>query len=286
MKNKPFHYYLAIILFFAVGNSYAQINTPMASPHGTVSTTVGLTEVSVDYYRPGVKGRKIFGEGSDYLQPYGQIWRTGANNGTVLSLSTDVTIAGKEVKAGEYLVFTVPGAAEWKFMLYSDLSIGGNTAAYKKENEALAVSVTPIKLPMPVETLTIQIADIKSDNTGADLHIMWENTAISIPISVDFHEEVMKDIAAKTKVNPNNYIAAANYYLSTGQDLEQAYEWAKMGTQDGQFWNIHLQAKILAEMGKKEEAIKMAQKSMEVAKASGNDFGYVKLNEDLIAGLK
>ena len=115
---------------------------------------------------------------------------------------------------------------------------------------------------------------------------MWANTALSIPISVNFHDVVMKEIAEKTKVSPNNYIAAANYYLTTDQDLEQAYEWAKLGTREGEFWNIHLQAKILAKMGRKDEAVAAARKSMEVAKASGNDFGYVKLNEDLIASIQ
>ena len=285
MRTNLFIFLITMACFAGI-ESIAQINMPQPSPAGSVYTKVGLTDVTVDYFRPSAKGRKIFGEGSDYLQPYGQIWRTGANTGTVLKFSTDVTIGGSAVKAGEYLVFTVPGASEWKFMLYSDLSIGGNTGAYNAENEVLNISVPVMNMPFSIETLTIEIGNIAPDNTGAEIFIIWENTGIAVPIKVDFHEAVMKEIASKTQVSPNNYIAAANYYLATNQDLEKAYEWAKKGTADGQFWNVHLQAQILAKLGRKDDAIKTAEESLKMAQANGNDFGYVKRNEDLIASLK
>ncbi|MTI19937.1 DUF2911 domain-containing protein [Fulvivirga sp. RKSG066] len=269
----------------------AQIVTPQPSPSGSVSSKVGLTDVTVDYYRPKVKGRQIFGAGDDYLQPYGQTWRTGANQGSVLTLSTDAMIAGKEVKAGEYLIFTVPGENEWSFMLYSDLSIGGNVAAYKKENEVLSTTVKPTKLGRSIETLTFLISDISEDNTSANIEMMWDDVSIKVPMKVNFDQQVMADISAKTKVNPANYVQAANYYYATGKDMEQALEWINMYLANentkNQFWNIHLKAQILAKMGKKKEAIETAKRSIEVAKANeGGDFGYVKRNEELIASLK
>jgi tetratricopeptide (TPR) repeat protein len=285
MKKTILCYMLSMACIVAFTNLSAQIQMPQASPSGSVSTTVGLTDVTIDYARPKVKGRKIFGDGSQFLQPYGELWRSGANEGSILTLSTDVMIAGTNVKAGKYLIFTVPGKDSWQFMLYNDLSIGGNTANYNKANEVLRVTVSPETLAKPVETLTYNIANISEDNTTADIQLAWENVAVNVPLTVSFDDIVMKDIQAKTQVNPNVYIQAANYYYETGKDLEQALKWMDMGiaANENAFWNVHIKAKILAKMGKKQEAIATANKSLELAKAAPSDFGYVKLNQDLIA---
>ncbi|MBV6644098.1 MAG: DUF2911 domain-containing protein [Cyclobacteriaceae bacterium] len=271
--------------------AFGQINTPRPSPAGSVGSTVGLTDVTIEYFRPKVKGRQIFGAGDDFLQPYGQIWRTGANAGTKLTLSTEAKIGGQEVKAGTYLIFTIPDASDWKFMLYSDVSLGGNVAGYKEENEVLRVSAKPEKLSGIVESLTFQISDISEDNTTANIQFSWADVSFKIPISVSFDEVVMKEIAEKTKVNPSNYVQAANYYLTAGKDLDQALEWVTMYLAEGenskQFWNVHLKARILAKMGKKKEAIETAESSKEMAANFANgDFGYIKRNEDLIAEIK
>jgi hypothetical protein len=283
--------HLSILTVFLASFAVAQIRTPQPSPAGSVSSTVGLTEVKIDYFRPKVKGRMIFGEGSDYLVPFGQIWRTGANSGSKLSLSTDAKIGGKDVAAGEYLIFSKPGASSWDFMLYSDLSLGGNVNGYDAEKEVIKVSVTPSTLNESVENMTFQIADISVDNTKANIHLAWDKTSIKVPIEVSFDEMVMKQIAANTQVNPSNYVQAASYYFNTGKDLNQALEWINMyfadGKNENQFWNVHLKAQILAKMGKDKEAIETAEQSMAKAKANASgDFGYVKRNEDLIAEIK
>ena len=115
MNTKRTTNLIALCLLVAFGAT-AQISTPAPSPGGSVSSTVGLTEVKIDYFRPGVKDRKIFGEG-EVLVPYGQIWRTGANAGTILTLSTDAKIGGSDVKAGEYQIVSMPGADSWDVML-------------------------------------------------------------------------------------------------------------------------------------------------------------------------
>lgn len=288
MKKTLLTVLASVLVFFG---TQAQISTPIPSPAGSVYSKVGLTDVTIDYYRPKVKDRKIFGAGEEYLQPYGTIWRTGANSGSKLSLSSDVKIAGKDVKAGEYLIFTIPGADEWTFMLYSDLSLGGNVTAYDEANEVLRTKVKPTTLGRTIESLTFLISDISEDNTQANIEMMWENVSIKVPLTVNFDQQVMSEIAAKTQVNPVNYLQAANYYYTTGKDLNQALEWVNqyLATDNakGQFWNIHLKAQILAKLGKKKEAIETAKRSIEVAKASGGgDFGYIKRNEDLIASLK
>ena len=281
---------LIALSFLVIFGAAAQINTPQLSPNGSISSTVGLTEVKVDYFRPGKKNRKIFGEGSDFLVPYGQVWRTGANAGTILTIDTDVKIDGKELKAGEYQILTIPGASEWKIIFHSE-KIGGNMSNYDEKKAAVIVTVKPEIIENTVESMTFQISDISEDNTSANIHFSWDNTSVKIPLTVNFHKALMKDIAAKTQVNPQNYLAAATYYLSSGENLEQALEWINrylsMGENSEQFWNVHTKAQILSKMGNKKGALATAKDSMEKAKNSPNgDFGYIKRNEDLISSLK
>ncbi|WP_462248061.1 DUF2911 domain-containing protein [Ekhidna sp.] len=268
----------------------AQINTPQPSPAGSVSSTVGLTEITIDYFRPGVKGRQIFGNGDEYLEQFDEIWRTGANAGTIITFSTDVKVAGQDVKAGEYQIVSIPGKDEWQVMLHTEM-IGGNMGNFKEDNVAAKATVKTMKLDNSVERLTFQISDISADNTSANIHFAWDNMSFKVPVEVSFHDAVMKDIATKTQVNPQNYTAAANYYLAAGENLEQALDWMNkylaIGENSGQFWNVHVKAQILAKMGKKKEAIATAKDSMDKAKnfAQG-DFGYIKRNQDLIDSLK
>jgi hypothetical protein len=266
----------------------AQIQTPAASPAASVSSTVGLTEVKVAYSRPRLKGRKVFGTG-EVMHPYGQMWRTGANNGTIISFSDDVKVEGIAVKKGEYLIFTIPGATDWTIMLNSDLSIGGNVDAYKTATEAARFTVKANKLTSKVETFTVNIADIASDNKSATVELAWEDVSVKFGVAVEFDERVMKDIEAKTKVSPGNYIAAANYYFETGKDLKKALEWITLGIETGNkkaFWNIHTKAKIQKALGDKAGALATAQESLKLAKEAESDFGYIKLNEDFIKSLK
>lgn len=276
-----------MILLLAVSmTAEAQIQTPAASPAATVTTVVGLTDVKITYARPKVKGRKIFGAGKDFLVPYGELWRTGANNGTVINFSDDVVVEGNAVKRGDYLLLTIPGASDWTIILYSDVAMGGNTAAYDKTKDAARFTVKADKLNERVETFTMNISDVADDNTSAKIQLAWENTSVKFGVSVDFDAKVMKAIEAGTKVNPNNYIAAANYYFDNGKDLKQALEWMTMGIEQGNpnaFWNIHTKAKIQLALGDYKGALATAQSSLDKAKAAPSDFGYIKNNEDLIA---
>ncbi|MGK7392380.1 MAG: DUF2911 domain-containing protein [Candidatus Cyclobacteriaceae bacterium M2_1C_046] len=288
MNKKHLLFALLMMFAFAPEWSIAQIRTPLPSPPATVYTQVGLTDVTVDYFRPRMKGREIFGEGDNFLVPYGKIWRTGANSGSKITFSDNITIMGQEIKAGDYLIFTVPGQNEWQVMLYSDLTIGGNTTKYDKANEAGSFTVTPSATGEKVEALTFLIEDISEDNTKASLALMWENTKVELPFEVAFDEKIMSEIKAKTQVDPRNYLAAANYYYQSGRDLDQALEWINMYLENNpnQFWNVHLKAQILAKMGKDKEAIEAAQQSIKIADAAEDDFGYIKRNEQLIEQVK
>lgn len=289
-KTKLFKLSFAAALFAISFNGTAQINTPAPSPAGSVSATVGLTEIEINYSRPQMKGRKIFGD-DGALVPNGELWRAGANAGTTIKFSSDVKIAGQDLAAGEYLLLATPGASEWEVVFYSDPSIGGNMSKYDDSNAAVKAKVKSSKLTETVGTLTFNISDISENSENANIQLAWENTAVNVPVQVSFDEAVMKAIAENTVVDPANYMTAARYYLSSGKDLTQALAWANtylaIGDNSTQFWNVHVKAQILAKQGNKKEAIKVAKESMAAAKAfEAGDFGYIKRNEDLIASLK
>lgn len=281
---------LILYLAFFIGlAAEAQIQTPVPSPQGSVSTVVGLTEIKVSYARPKAKGRKVFGNGESFVVPYGKLWRTGANRGTIVTFADDVTVEGSPVKKGEYLLLSTPNADQWSVVLYSDPSLGGNLEKYDPTKEALKVSVKPEKLTEKVETFTMNIADLSDDHKSANLQLAWENTSVKIKVTVEFEDRVMKSIEANTKVAPGNYIVAANYYFDSGKDLKKALEWIDLGINTGNkeaFWNIHTKAKIQKALGDKKGAMATAQQSLDLAKKAPSDFGYIKLNEELMQSLK
>ena len=274
----------AMALIFMVSD--AQIQTPAASPAGSVSSTIGLTEVKIEYFRPRLKGRKIFGE-KDVMYPHGTIWRTGANSGTKVSFSTDVKVENINVPKGEYLIFTWPGAGEWTVSLYKDISLGGNTDGYDASKEAAKFKVKTKKLADKVETFTISIDDIAADNKSGKITLAWENTAVPINIAVDYDQQVMKSIEANTKVNPGNYFQAATYYLENGKDLNQALEWVNLALESNPkaFWILHQKAKIQKALGDKKGAMETATASLNSAKQANNR-DYQNMNQELINSLK
>lgn len=282
MKN------LITLVFVAVCvASQAQVKTPAPSPAGSVSTIVGLTDVKIDYSRPRVKGRKIFGEGAGFLEPFGKIWRTGANAGTIISFSDEVTVEGTKVPAGKYLIFTWPGATEWTVTLYKDLDLGGDTDHYDKTKEAANFKVKPEKLTEKVETLTFNITDISDDSKWAKIQMAWENTSVKFSIGVDFDARVMKSIEASTKVSSGAYFQSAVYYLENGKDLKQAKEWIdKAADADPKaFWVYYQKARIEKALGDKTSAMASSKKSWEEATAAKNR-DYVNMNEELQKSLK
>lgn len=266
--------------------SEGQVQTPAASPAGSVSSTIGLTEVKIEYFRPRLKGRKIFGE-KDVMYPHGTIWRTGANSGTKISFSDDVKVENIDVPKGEYLIFTWPNAGEWTVALYKDISLGGNTGEYDPSKEAAKFKVKTKKLAEKVETFTISIDDIAPDNKTGKVTLAWENTAVPFTVAVDYDAKVMKSIEANTKVNPGNYFQAASYYLETGRDLNKALEWVNLALESNPkaYWMLHQKARIQKALGDKKGAAETATASLNSAKAANNR-DYQNMNEELIRSLR
>ena len=278
---------LILVLVAVSLAAQAQVVTPAPSPAATVSTVVGLTEVKVEYSRPKAKGRKIFGNGADFVTPYGQVWRTGANAGTIVSFSDDVKFGGTDVPKGKYLLLTIPGAAEWTVILYKDVALGGNTSGYDQKNDQARAVVKPETLAQKVEAFTVEIADLSADSKSANLQLMWENTSVKVPITVDFDKKVMASIDANTRVSPNNLYAAASYYLENGKDLKVALEWitTAAAARPDAYWVMHTKAKIQQALGDKKGAMESATASKAAAEKQ-KDGAYVRMNDELMKGLK
>ena len=254
------------------------LKTPAPSPTQTIKQDFGLSSVELIYSRPGIKGRKVFGD----LVPYGKVWRTGANSATRLKFTDDVSIGGQLLKAGEYALYTVPGASEWEVIINKGSANWGTE--YKQEDDVFRIKVKPVKMDAAMETFTMQFANVKPP--GMELHIMWDKTAVAIPITTDVDTKVMAQINNLMNKDNRPYFNAAMYYLESGKDLTQAVAWFDKAIEQnpGAYWVYHQKANALAKLGKKEEAKQVANKSMMLAKEQKND-DYVKLNEKLLTSL-
>ncbi|WPP51007.1 DUF2911 domain-containing protein [Catalinimonas niigatensis] len=274
---------ICFLFVIIIHQSMAQLATPAPSPLSTVSQVVGLTKVEIAYSRPAMKGRTIFGG----LEPYGELWRTGANAATKISFDQPMSVEGKEIPAGEYSIFSIPGKNEWTIILNKDAK--ASEAAYKEAEDVTSFTVKPEKLSKPVESFTIMFSDVK-DNS-AKINIIWEKTQVQFGIKdPDVDQQVMAQIEKQIPSAGNNdnvYFAAASYYFENGKDLKKAAEWIDKSVElnSEKFWVMHLQAKIHAKLNNKQKAIAAAQKSKELAEKAGNP-DYVKLNDTLITSLK
>jgi hypothetical protein len=283
MNSKPLLFSLACAsgLVFASGLSAQtpRVEFPAASPGCTLKQRVGLTDIEIAYSRPGAKGRPVFGG----LRPYGDLWRTGANAPTTISLSTAVKLNGTEVPAGKYALYTIPGEKEWTVIVHKDIK--SSVFQYNPTNDLVRFKAVPVKLAEPVETFTIDINDIRDDS--ATLALVWDKTRVPIRIDLDLvsglQPQIEAAMAAPGERKP--YYQAAMFYFEHGLDLPKARQWIDAATAtNATYYTLHLKAKILAKMGDKEGAAAAARRSTELAiKAKEN--GFVKLNDDLISNL-
>ncbi len=257
------------------------LKTPAPSPLQTVNQAFGLGEIKVEYSRPGIKGRVVFGD----LVPFGKIWRTGANSATKITIGEDMKINGTAVAAGTYAIYTIPNQTEWDVMIYKDLALGGEVANYKIENELLRFKAKSAAMGDKLENFTIAINNLT--NSTCTLDLMWEKTRVSIPMSADIDGKIVKNIETIMNNDKRPYFAAASYYYDNEKDLTKALEWANKAVEGNPdaYWVSHLKAKIQLKMNDNKGAIATATASMEKAKAEKDDH-YIELNEKLIADAK
>lgn len=270
----------AALLLSTVG--FAQgVKVPAPSPLQTVKQAFGLSEISIEYSRPSMKGRVVFGN----LVPFGKVWRTGANGATKITFGDDVKIDGTALTAGTYAIYTIPNKDSWEIMFYKDLTLGGNVAEYKKENEVAKLVVKTKALSEKMECFTIDISDI-TGNT-ANINFSWESTKVSFAVSTDIDAKIMKSIETNVINDNRPYFQAASYFYETGKDLIKANEWIDkaIASNPKAYWMVMLKAKIQAKQNDKKGAIASAEKVVSLATEGKND-DYVKQANDLMAELK
>ena len=269
---------LAAVLLTVARPALAQLSMPEPSPPATIQQKIGFTDLTVTYSRPAVKGRSIFGK----LVPYGDLWRTGASDATILTISDLMTVAGKPLPAGKYSLFTIPTRTEWTLILNS-YTEGHGTAGYDPKNDVLRFTVKPDSSVRFYESFTIEVQDLVKNQ--ANLYLTWANTSVHFPLVSNADERITAEILKRTATNEETgvFYQAALYYFDAGKDPKQALAWAtKAATGKPAFNYLHLQAKLLAKTGDYKAAIAAARKSSELA-ADKKFAEYVALNNQLIA---
>ena len=270
---------LKLIILLCSSLAVAQIQTPQPSPSTTLEQVVGLTEVKIEYSRPAMRGRTIMGD----LVPYGSLWRTGANKNTTLSFSDPVTVGGQALAAGTYALFTRPGKSLWEVFFYTETENWGTPQEWQSKSVAAVIEVPTQSLAEPEESFTISINELT--NTGANIHLSWENTRVTLPLEVPTDDKTMASIKETMKGTPKagDLYQAAVYYRESGRDLQTAKKWIGKAIEmdPGKYWMFRQQALILADLNEKEAAIKAAQSSLELAEKAGNQ-DYVRLNTKAI----
>lgn len=257
---------LSFITLSVVAVSQAQLELPAPSPAASVSQTVGITEVKIDYSAPGVKGREIFGA----LVPYNELWRTGANSATKISFSKEVSIGGTKVPAGTYAVFTIPGQSEWTFILSKNIKQSG-TSEYKKEEDAVRIQVKS-EVCAPRERLNFQITDF--DDNGGNIVLEWSNVHISVPFKTATAEQALKSIDNTLSGLWRNYARSAQYLLDSDGDLSLALKYINTADEMNKdsWYVLWIKAQIQYKSGDKVNALATAKKAQELGLKAGDGF--------------
>ncbi len=240
--------------------TFAQV-APAPSPAATVSQVVGTTKISVDYSRPALRGREIFGK----LIPFDKVYRTGANAATKIETSADITVQGKMLKAGKYAIMSIPTANSWTVIFSKDLNVTEQN--YSQSNDVLRVTATAQVVPA-VESFTIDFSDVKDD--AANLNISWEKTKVTLAIGVDNVKAMEAAIAIKSNDAAAAFQQAAEYMFQKGLDLNSALSMVdKSLALKENFRNNWVKAQILDKQGKPAEALVFALKAQTLGNGDG-----------------
>ncbi len=271
---------LVFVMILAAFQIEAQVKTPAPSPKSTLEQKVGLTDVTIEYSRPSMKGRAVFGN----LVPYGKLWRTGANENTTVTFSDDVVINGQTLKKGKYAIFTTPKIDMWEVVFYSDTDNWGTPENWNEKSVALSTNVDTKMLSTPVESFTIGINNL--DNNFAHIEFSWEKTFVALKFEVPTQKTALASIdKALAGPTSGDYFSSAQYFYQSNGDINKALEYVNKAmdmNKDKPFWYSRQKSLIQAKLGDKKGAIETAKISLEAAKVAKND-DYVKMNTDSIA---
>ncbi|MBI3817093.1 MAG: DUF2911 domain-containing protein [Planctomycetes bacterium] len=252
-------------LVFLAGAATAQVKAPAVSPAATVTQTIGVTDVTVTYHRPGVKGREIWGK----LVPYAEVWRTGANECTTIDFGSDVTIGDKKVSAGKYAFFAIPEKDSWTLILNKNNKQWGNME-YKDSEDVVRFPAKPEAAPM---TEWLQYTISPEGKSSGVVSLQWEKIKVSFTFTVDVRASIMKEVAASMAnvkdTDARSYYQAASAYFENDIDLAKAGEWAKKAVDiKAGIGNQALYGRILAKNGKKKEGAEWLEKAIKMMEES------------------
>lgn len=248
---------------------------PSSSPKISLTQQFATSKIELEYSRPSMKGRKVFGE----MIPYGKSWRTGANALTKITFGEDVVFGGQKVAAGAYSLYTIPGKASWTVVLNSELQSKGEQF-FDASKDVVKVTVKPVVSKENYETFTLDLNDITS--SSLTLNIRWENVKVPVTIMADNKEKIIAYLEKELKGSNPPYQAAAGYFNEANYKLEDAITYADktLAANPNAFWIHSLKAQIYSKLGKKKEAIASAQKAATMTKGTDFEFEYAhKLNQ-------
>ncbi|HEX3758524.1 MAG TPA: DUF2911 domain-containing protein [Kofleriaceae bacterium] len=253
---------VAAALLARTAAAQSAIETPAPSPKARVEQRVGITDLSIDYSCPGVKGRKIWGD----VVPYDKVWRAGANAPTKLTASRDFTFGTIAVKAGSYAVFVTPGKKTWTVALNTDLT--ATQDSHDDKADVARVAVTPAALPALRERLVYLFSDTQDDRVNLDLE--WERVRIRVPIAIDTKAAVNAGIEKAIAAAWQPHATAASYYFNAG-DLARALTLVDKSIAIESTWrNEWLRAQIQGKKGNKAEATASANRALALGKGDTN----------------
>lgn len=273
---------LIVALQFFLSGINAQVEYLRLSPAQKISQRIGMTDVELEFSRPQAKGRAIFG----HLVPYGQLWRTGANENTKISFNHRVKIGNTEVPNGTYALMTKPMKESWEIYLYTDTNNLDIPNPIDSTKLIYLTAVTPYELHNPQETLVINIYDITE--TSANLGISWETTAVKIPISFYTREAMEKMIDEELGKNTFDFSIAAAYYYQRDIELEKAKKLQELSIElrdQPSAWAYNDYGKILRKLGERDKAIQAFEYSLKLADEAKNEY-LIKDNQQILKELK
>jgi tetratricopeptide (TPR) repeat protein len=268
------HLIAALFFLAPLLPAFAQLRLPQASPRAQVNQTIGLTEVTVTYHTPGVKGREVWGK----MVPYGQVWRSGANEATLITFTDSVRVNGQSLPAGTYSLFTLPEAEnKWSVIFNKNTTLWG-TEGYKPEEDALRVPLTPQAAPTSFESLQYYFSNIQT--TKATLNLAWEKLIIPINLEVEVFEKALSNIQedlSRAKADDWAIFAqAAHYLIQNNTRHALALVWINTSLRIKEnFYNSWLKAQLLAQKDEYEEAVNLTRKAMKLGQNDTKNYSIL-----------
>ena len=251
---------ILMLVLFGVSNIFAQLTVPRTSPRQSISQTVGDTTIAIVYHRPNAKSREIWGK----LVPFGEVWRTGANEATTFEVSNEVKINGQILPKGKYSLHTIPNKDEW-IIIFNKTSEQWGSFEYDMKQDALRVNVKPVAADFE-ETMSIEFKDVT--DTTTQVAIEWEK--LRVPFTIDVGDVSKRILTAARRSMTTTPVQAANFVLTSKltANYQEALSWLDESLKMSESYGaLVAKARLLAELGRKDEAIKTGEKAMQIGKA-------------------